>query len=84
MKHIRDGTYDLGIIAAFYGVSRELVRVMTSRAEFAKYRVSRTDRKIMGLIINTESRSNLEFWIEKSLKRKQERLKRHEEQNKGC
>ena len=66
MKHIKDGTYDLGIIAAFYGVSKELVRVMTSRAEFAKYRVSRTDHKIMGLTINTESRSNLEFWISKT------------------
>ena len=87
MQHIPDGKYKLSDLTEFYGVSLSRLHTILCRGEFNKY-VNLTKNGFSyprrWVTINTESHSNLEFWIEKSLKRKQERLKRNEERNKGC
>lgn len=72
MKYLKDGTYTIQELAEHYGVSKGRISLIACRGEFAKYFFKRKGHGTPTncLIINTESRSNLEFWISKTQRKR--------------
>lgn len=73
MQHIPDGKYRLKELTEFYGVGLSRLRVILDRAEFAKYTklVKKGFQQHYVLVeINTISRNNLEFWINKTQRKR--------------
>lgn len=72
-KHIPDGKYKLSDLTEFYGVSLSRLHTILCRGEFNKY-VKLTKNGFnyprRWVTINTESRSNLEFWINKTQRKR--------------
>ena len=75
-KHIPDGKYKLKELTEFYGIGISRLRTILDRAEFNKY-VNLTKNGFSyprrWVTINTESRSNLEFWISKTQRKRKEK-----------
>lgn len=72
-KHIPDGKYKLKELTEFYGTGISRLRTILDRAEFNKYRklVKKGFSQHYVLIeINTISRNNLEFWVNKTQRKR--------------
>lgn len=71
-KHIPDGEYTFQELADFYKVSKGRINLIACRGEFSKYFFKKKGcgTPNNSLVINTESRSNLEFWINKTQRKR--------------